>query len=499
MKRSFDVIIVGAGNAAMCAALAAREQGQSVLVLEKAPIEQRGGNSYFTDGAMRCALRGIEAVRRIIPDMSDEEAAKIVLPPYSEAAYMEDMRKVTHGQSDERMAGVLTSKSFETMVWMAGQGIKFAMIYDNQSFEQDGKYHFWGNLNIKTEGRGVGLMARHFELAEARGIELWYEARATTLLQNEQGAIIGVALEHQGRPCEVYSKAVVLACGSFEANEAQRSTELGELWQHAVLRGSSHNTGAGLDMALAAGAVKHGQWSGCHNIATDAKAPKNGDYFDKPGDIYKKHSYPFSVMVNKDGLRFVDEGADFRNYTYAKYGQEVLKQRDQIAYQVYDAQVRHLLRSEYWEADATRIEADTLEALADQMDVDRATFLRTIAEYNATVQDGVFNPHDKDSKATQGLALPKSHWANTISEGPFLAFPVTCGITFTFGGVKVNEGAEVLEANDKAIPGLFAAGEMVGGLFYDNYPGGSGLMSGAVFGKIAGESAAAYCQTSSSA
>ena len=483
-----DVVVIGAGNAAMCAALAARERGASVLVLEKAPKHQRGGNSYFTDGAIRFAFDGIEDIRNIMPSMTDEEADKIVVPPYSTEAYMEDMRRITADQTDERMASILVEKSFETMAWMAQQGITFAMIYDNQSFEKEGKHYFWGNLNVKTEGRGVGLMKRHFELAEKKGIELWYESAGVDLIQ-EESQVKGVIVSKDGKQVEVHCKAVIIASGGFEANKAKRAMELGDIWQHAVLRGSSHNTGAGLDMALKAGAVRHGQWSGCHNISTDANAPINGDYFDKPGDIYKKHSYPFSIMVNKKGERFVDEGADFRNYTYAKYGQEVLKQPGHIAYQIFDDQVRHLLRSEYWEEDASKHEATTLEELANQMDIDKDSFLKTIADYNASVQVGDFNPHDKDGKGTAGLALPKSNWANTISKAPFLAFPVTCGITFTFGGVKVSEKAEVLNAQDEPIAGLYAAGEMVGGLFYDNYPGGSGLMSGAVFGKIAGQSA----------
>ena len=197
------------------------------------------------------------------------------------------------------------------------------------------------------------------------------------------------------------------------------------------------------------------------------------------------------MIVNSDGKRFVDEGADFRNYTYAKYGREILNQPRQFAYQVFDQKVVHLLRAEYRIREVTKAQSDTLEGLVDQMEgVDKEQFLRTVAEYNAAVQTDIsFNPTVKDGRRTEGLAVDKTNWANTLDEGPYMAFGVTCGITFTFGGVRIDNNAQVIDTDGLAIPGLYAAGEIVGGLFYFNYPGGTGLMSGAVFGRIAGASA----------
>ena len=198
-------------------------------------------------------------------------------------------------------------------------------------------------------------------------------------------------------------------------------------------------------------------------------------------------------MVNARGERFLDEGADFRNYTYAKYGREILAQPGQFAWQVFDAKVRNLLRDEYRIRQITKVSSDTLEGLADQMEgVDREGFLRTVAQFNVAVRlDVPFNPNLKDGRAAEGIVPRKSHWANTIDTGPFEAYAVTCGVTFTFGGLKIGQDAQVQDTAGRPIPGLFAAGELVGGLFYHNYPGGTGLTSGAVFGKIAGESAAA--------
>jgi tricarballylate dehydrogenase len=243
-------------------------------------------------------------------------------------------------------------------------------------------------------------------------------------------------------------------------------------------------------MALDIGAMPCGHWSGAHAVAWDQNAPAFGDL--AVGDAFQKHSYPFGIMINARGERFVDEGADFRNYTYAKYGSEVLNQPGQCAWQVFDAKVQHLLRDEYRIRQITKAKADTLESLVEQMEgVDRDGFLRTVDQFNRAVrQDVPFNPNTKDGRSATGILPRKSHWANTIDTPPFEAYGVTCGLTFTFGGLKITDAAQVEHSSGRPIPGLFAAGELVGGLFYHNYPGGTGLTSGAVFGKIAGESAA---------
>ncbi|WP_245960117.1 FAD-binding protein [Prauserella flavalba] len=203
------------------------------------------------------------------------------------------------------------------------------------------------------------------------------------------------------------------------------------------------------------------------------------------GDGFQKHSYPFSIMVNKNGQRFLDEGADFRNYTYAKYGPVILAQPGQIAWQIFDSKTEHLLRDEYRIRQVTKWQSDTLEGLADRIgDIDKPSFLKTVAEYNASIDVSVpFNPNVKDGRRTHGLPVEKSNWASTIETPPFSAYAFTCGITFTFGCVKINGDAEVFNDDGEVIPGLYACGELVGGIFYGNYPGGSGLTNGAVFGR----------------
>ena len=283
---------------------------------------------------------------------------------------------------------------------------------------------------------------------------------------------------------------MVLASGGFEANAEWRARYLGPGWDLAKVRGSRFNTGDGIRMALEAGAMPHGNWSGCHAVGWDRNAPPMGDL--AVGDGFQKHSYPFGIMVNARGMRFVDEGADFRNYTYAKYGRAILEQPGQFAWQVFDGKTIGLLRDEYRIRQVTKVTADSLDELARKLDgVDAAGFLATVEAYNAAVRTDVpFDPNVKDGRGTVGIEPAKSNWANAIDEPPFAAYAVTCGITFTFGGVRIDGEARVLDTEEAPIHGLYAAGELVGGLFYVNYPGGTGLTAGAVFGRIAGASAA---------
>jgi tricarballylate dehydrogenase len=285
---------------------------------------------------------------------------------------------------------------------------------------------------------------------------------------------------------ELTARAVVLGCGGFEANPEWRARYLGRPWDHAKVRGTRYNTGDGLRMALEIGALPCGQWTGCHSTPIDAEAPPHGDR--KLTDKTNRLSYPFGVLVDVNGRRFFDEGEDFQFYTYAKLGGIILNQPRGVAYQIFDDKVTGLLEGRYKTGKPAT--ADSLAALVEQLPVDRARLRETLEAYNAAVGSGAFDPTVRDGLGTRGLALPKSNWAQRLDTPPYTAWPVTGGITFTFGGVKVDAQAQVQSTSWTPIPGLYACGEMVGGLFHGNYPGGTGLMSGAVFGRIAGASAA---------
>jgi tricarballylate dehydrogenase len=485
----YDVVVVGAGNAALCAALAARETGASVLVLERAPKKEAGGNTAFTAGAMRFAYDGLEDIEQLVPDLTDTERETTDFGSYTEQQFFDDMARISQSRSDPDLVELLVTRSLSTLRWMRDKGVRFVPIYGRQAYKINGKFTFWGGLTLEASGGGPGLLESLTKAALRDGVVIEYGARALNL-QTDENRVVGVRVRQDGVTHGVTARAVVLAAGGFQANTEWRTRYLGQGWDLAKVRGTRFNTGDGIRMALEADAMPWGNWSGCHAVGWELNAPAFGDL--AVGDQFQKHSYPLGIMVNAHGQRFVDEGADFRNYTYAKYGREVLAQPGQFAWQIFDAKVTHLLRDEYHIRQVTKAAAQTLEGLAVKLEgVDVEGFLQTVHAFNAAVEQTVpFNLNAKDGRGTRGLDLPKSNWANTIDEGPFEAYAVTCGITFTFGGVRINTEAQVIDVDGEPIPGLFACGELVGGVFYFNYPGGAGLTNGSVFGRIAGTGAA---------
>lgn len=487
--QQFDVVVIGGGNAAFCAALSARETVKRVLVLERAPEDEAGGNSRFTAGLMRVAYNGVEDLKRPIPDLSPEEIERTDFGTYTEDQFLDDMARVTEYRCDPDLTEILVKRSLDTVAWMRSKGVRFTAAWGRQAFNINGRFKFWGGLTVEAVGGGPGLVENLTNAAKKNGIEVWYEARATSLIADDEG-VKGVKVKYKGRTTEVFAKAVVLAGGGFQANPEMRARYLGPGWELAKVRGTRFNTGDVLKMAMDIGAAPTGNWSGCHAVAWERNAPEFGDL--AIGDQFQKHSYPWGVYVNAEGKRFVDEGADFRNYTYAKYGRVILNQPGQFAWQIFDAKMKPQLRDEYKIKQVTKVTANTLEELVQKLDdVNAEVALKELQAYNAAVQTEVpFNPNVKDGRGTKGLAIPKSNWANTLDTAPFEAYAVTCGITFTFGGLRITTDAQVMSTDGLPIPGLYAAGELVGGIFYFNYPGGTGLTNGAVFGKIAGASAA---------
>jgi tricarballylate dehydrogenase len=488
--KSWGVLIVGKGNAALCAALAARDAGASVAMLEAAPVEESGGNSRFAGGVMRFAYASVADLRRLT-DIPDEEAKNTDWDSNTAEQFYDDLYRVTSYRTDPQLSETLITRSLEGMAWLRGQGARFVPNYGTQSAIVNGRRRFFGRFPIVVNGGGAGLVQDLTDAAVKKGVEIFYETRAVSLIY-DGARVLGVRARRQGKPVEFRARAVVLACGGFEANPEWRARYLGPGWELAKVRGTRFNTGDGLRMALEIGACPYGNWSGRHAVSWERHAPEFGEV-ERSHDPYR-HSYPLSIMINAEGRRFVDEGADFYNYTYAKYGAEVLKQTGQFAYQVFDAKVKPLLLREYSGRNVTRVTANSLEELARKLeDVDARTFLNTVRAFNAAVRTEVpFNHAARDGRCTVGIEPPKSNWANPLDTPPFEAYGVTCGITFTFGGLRINhETGQVLDVHHHPIPGLYCAGEMVGGLFYFNYPAGTGLVSGLVFGRIAGAGAAA--------
>ena len=490
MKTSTDVIVVGAGNAALSAAIAAQEQGAQVTVLERAPESESGGNSRYAAGAFRFLYNDAQDIIDLVPDLTSDEIQKTDFGSYSAQRYFDDLYQVTRYRTDPDLCEVLVSQSHDTMKWLRSKGVRFTPIWGRSAIKRDGRFIFTGELTLDAWGGGEGLIAAEKKAALESGVNILYETGAIDLL-HDGNRITGVRVQRSQGTQEIHAKSVVLACGGFEANAEWRTRYLGPGWELAKVRGSRFNNGDGIRMALDLGAMPTGHWSWCHSVCWDNHAPPTGDL--NVGDAFQKFSYPYSVMINSMGRRFVDEGMDMRIKTYSKMGRIVLSQPDQFAWQIFDSKVVPLLRDEYRIKRVTKVTAATLEELASKLDgVDAQSFLDEIKLFNAAVDTVTpFDPQVKDGRGTKGLSVPKSNWAQTIDQGPFEAYQVGCGITFTFGGLAISPfTSQVLDTAKKPIEGLYAAGEMVGGLFYFGYPGGSGLMAGSVFGRNAGLHAA---------
>ena len=489
-----DIIVIGSGNAALCAAIAALEKGAKVWMIEKANEAEMGGNSRYTAGAMRFVYNGDEDILPLLKNPSDEKIAITDFGSYTKEKFQKDLFGFNEGRPLSIHQQTLINESKATMQWLATHHIKFDPIYSRQTFKKDGKFIFWGGLTLEAEGEGVGLVAAELAEFERLGGEIQYETAALSLIV-ENNKVIGVKCATKEGTIDLFATAIILGCGGFEANPAMRKAYIGEAWEEAKTRGTRHNTGIGIKMATEIGAVKHGIYEGCHAVPMDLKMPNYGNleipYIERKH--YRKICYFLGVMLNANGERFVDEGINFRNYTYAQFGRATIEQPRGFAWQIFDKKVEELLYSEYRFWDAHFVEADTLEELAAKLEgVDQKQALATLQTYNEAVDKNIkFDPTILDGKRTTGLAIDKTNWANTLDTPPFKAYPVTCGITFTYGGLKIDEktGA-VLRDNNTEIEGLYACGELVGGVFYYGYPGGSGLTSGAVFGRIAGYGAA---------
>lgn len=465
-----------------------------MLVLERAPEAERGGNSRYTAGAIRTVYDGLDDLLTLVPDLNEEEKRNTDFGSYPAEKFFDDIDRITQFRSDIDLTPIMVNQSLPTWQWLHDKyRVRFVPAYSHQAFEVDGHFRFWGGITLLVSGGGPGLIDQLSNAAQRAGVRIEYGARAVSLIE-EEGVVTGLVARRDGKQFTVRASSVVLASGGFEANAAWRTQYLGPGWELAKVRGSRFNTGDGIRMALEIGAMSWGNWSGCHAVGWDRNAPEFGDL--SVGDGFQKHSYPFGIMVNARGERFVDEGADFRNYTYAEYGRRVLEQPGQFAWQVFDQKVTHLLRDEYRIREVTKVTADTLEELASKLeDVDPEGFLATARAYNAAVQTDVpFDPTIKDGRSAEGLPVPRRNWANPLDTPPYEAYAVTCGVTFTFGGLRITTDGEVLDEEMAVIPGLYAAGELVGGLFYFNYPGGTGLTSGAVFGRIAGQSAGRHAK-----
>jgi tricarballylate dehydrogenase len=493
--QDYDVIVVGAGNAALSAAVSAHENGaRHVLVLEKAPRDMRGGNTHWAGAVLRVAFDDPHELEPLLPGVEAHYASFYEgITPYTRKDYMDDLMRVTSGRTDPVLSRILVDNSKDTVFWMHEVGgVKMEPAITVAGVKKGNMVVWPRGLVVRAVHEGVGLSRTWFATAAKRGIEVRYASAATELLLDPRGRIAGVKVRGPEGLEVIHAKAVVLGCGGFEANVQMRTQHIGPLVGAAKVRGTPFNQGDGLRMAIAMGALPWGQWSGCHATPISADwgdfAPR--EYTDRSNRL----SYTYGLMINRKGHRFVDEGEDQNLYTYAKFGRAILAEPGAKGYQLFDSKVLHLLEPRY--ATSKPIVAGSLKELLVQLDIDdQEQALRTVEGFNAAPRTGkAFDPTRMDGYATRGLAIDKTNWAIKLESPPYFAYSVTGGITFTFGGLKINEMAQVIGTDWRPLPGLFTCGEMVGGLFYDNYPAGAGLVSGATFGRIAGRQAAKLAQ-----
>ncbi len=491
---NYDVIVVGAGNAAFAAAVSARENGAArVAVLEKASKAMRGGNTFFSGAILRFSYDDVSQLDRFVPDAEEKYPGfHAGVETYTKDNFRDDLMGVTQGRSDPELSKLMIDSSYDTVCWLQETGkMQFELAISVSGVRVGNQVKWPKGAIVRVEHEGIGLSTTWFKTAASMGIDVLYDCGARSLTQDASGRVTGVVVKDPSGIKTLSAKAVVLACGGFETNPAWRRRYLGDPWEHAKVRGSSFNYGDGLKMAMDIGAMPWGHWGGCHATPINAEAADYGDR--KFTDKTNRLSYPYGVLINIEGKRWVDEGENFNSYTYAKYGGSILKQPGSLAYQIFDSKVLGLLEPRY--STSEPLKSDTLEGLVKQLKVDQGRAMQTLDEYNgAAGHGGAFNAAILDGVHTDGIVPPKSNWAQKLDTPPYVAYPVTGGITFTFGGLRINSNAQVVATDWKPIDGLYTCGEMVGGLFHYNYPLGTGLVSGLVFGRIAGRSAAQAAQ-----
>src|SRR5580692_2312517 len=456
-SRKFDVLVIGGGNAALCAAIGARRLGASVLVLEGAPKFYRGGNTRHTRN-MRCA---------------HDAATEILTGPYTEDEFWEDLQRVTGGQTDEDLARLMIHESKDMLNWIVEQGVRWQPSL--------GGTLSLGRTNSFFLGGGRAMLNALYLTAEQLGIDILYDAEVIDL-DITDGMFLSATFQHNGTLQTISASALVAAAGGFEANIEWLKQYWGEVADNFLIRGTPYNRGAVLKVLLDKGVQEIGDPTQCHAVAIDARAPK----FD--GGIITRHdSVVFGIVVNRDAQRFYDEGEDIWPKRYAIWGRLVAAQPDQIAYIIFDASSRNSFMPTLFPP----IEADSIAGLASKLELDPAALEKTVADFNAAVRSGTFDHTILDDCRTEGLTPPKTHWARRLETPPYYAYPVRPGITFTYLGTRVNRQARMLMKDGKPSANMFAAGEiMAGNVLGKGYAAGIGMTIGSVFGRIAGREAA---------
>lgn len=461
LAKLYDVLVIGGGNAGVTAAIAAREAGASVLLVEHAPRHFRGGNSRHT--------RNLRAMH--------EAPVSTLTDAYPEKEYFEDLIRITDGNTDEKLARLTIRQSATLPAWMEQRGVRF-------------QPSLTGTLSLSRTnafflGGGKALLNALYNHAEALGVETQYDTEVTAI-NIEDGFVRDVSAISRGFPATLRAKTIVTSSGGFQGNLEWLKEIWGEAADNFLIRGTPYAKGKVLHNLLAQGVQEIGDPTQFHCVGIDARAPK----FDG-GIVTRIDSIPYSIVLNRNGVRFYDEGEDLWPKRYAVWGRLIAQQPGQIAWSVFDSKCVELFMPSVF----APYKADSIGELAQKIGLDVAQVEKTVENYNAGVRDGDFRPQILDGYRTQGLSPDKTNWARRIDQPPYYAYPHRPGITFTYLGVKVDENARVQMADGKPSANLFASGEiMAGSILSKGYLAGFGMTIGAVFGRIAGAEAARHAR-----
>ncbi len=462
-RKNYDIVIIGCGIAGLTAGLHLTEEDISVAVLEKAPKEHRGGHTQFT-----------ESFR--IPTADIDLDVEFNVDDYTAADFYSDIMKVTNYRADEELAKTVTKNAADTFEWLTNMGLEWEYQAPHPGY---------------TAGRvwlhGADMVTELIDILEANGVDIYYRAEARELVRENDGTVASVEAFLEGNRVRFEAEAVILAAGDYGSSSEKRTKYYGPGYGNMKVRGSRYNTGEAIDAAMDIGAKSDGEWGDAHMALIDAGSP------DVEGGITRIDGYQYGLLINHEGKRFVDEGEDARAHTYAKFGRRIFEQPYHEAFIIVDSKtvddVAHM-------GPSRTVQADSIEKLANRLGIGNPKqTVKTVTEFNEACDEEsaeLYEPNKLDGNSATEITPPKSNWALPIDSPPYTGFPVTGGMTFAFGGVAITPQAEVLDTTDTIIPGLYAAGNATGGLFYNNYPGGTGLTNAAVFGKIAGENAADF-------
>jgi tricarballylate dehydrogenase len=470
------IAVIGSGSAGFQAAVAARQAGaERVVILEKAAEAEYGGNARYSPTIFRFVHNGHEEIREFLAGSDEGAFRRIEVPPYSAGEFIADLKRISHGRIDPDLAETLVAHSNAALHWMLDLGFEWQP--SRRTREIDGVLHFEPGMAITPRDGGIGQLARWREIAAGLGIEIRFESAVRGILGSDR-EVEGVRVSGPDGEYDLHAASVILCSGGFQASAEQRARYLGRNADLMKVLGSRHDTGEVMRMALALGAAATGHWQGAHSSPIDGEQPDQGW-----GRRALRDRFAFGITVNRAGRRFLDEGATPAENVDGWIERVVLKESGGGAYQVFDATGRALLGEDYDEGSS--YEAASIKALGSQIMVDPPALLRTVDAFNRAVDDSVpFDPTVPDGKATAGLTPAKSNWATRIETPPFYAFPVTAGITFSFGGLKINTDAQVMNTAGQPIEGLYASGDIVG-LYYDHHLSASGQTRNAVFSRIA--------------